>query len=98
MNSPGNKFQPFIDLLATTLAAKNADYGNSAFTPPPFAPNVSPEESVWVRLGDKVSRLETLLRRGGTPRVAESIDDTILDLAGYCAILWTIRREDDGEI
>lgn len=98
MEEPGKKFRAFIDTLATTLAAKNADYGDSAFTPPPFAPNVSPEESVWVRLGDKVSRLETLLKRDYTPRVAESVDDTILDLAGYCAILWTMRHEDEHEL
>lgn len=87
---PAGKFAPFVNLLADTLRKKNAAYGDSAGQAPRFAPNVSPEESVWVRLGDKVSRLETLLRGG--PDNGEPIDDTLLDLAGYAAILWTIRQ------
>lgn len=87
---PAGKFTPFINLLADTLRKKNAAYGDSAGQAPMFAPNVSPEEGVWVRLGDKVARLETLLRGG--PDNGESIDDTLLDLAGYAAILWTLRR------
>ncbi|MBR2586236.1 MAG: hypothetical protein IKE64_12490 [Thermoguttaceae bacterium] len=87
---PAGKFTPFITLLDETLRRKNAAYGDSASQAPMFAPNVSPEESVWVRLGDKVARLETLLRGG--PDNGESIDDTLLDLAGYAAILWTLRR------
>lgn len=85
-----SKFTPFITLLDETLRRKNAAYGDSAATAPMFAPNVSPEEGVWVRLGDKVARLETLLRGG--PDNGESIDDTLLDLAGYAAILYTMRR------
>lgn len=85
-----SKFTPFITLLDETLRRKNAAYGDSAAAAPMFAPNVSPEEGVWVRLGDKVARLETLLRGG--PDNGESIDDTLLDLAGYAAILYTMRR------
>lgn len=89
-NGPAGKFTPFINLLDETLRRKNAAYGDSASQAPMFAPNVSPEESVWVRLGDKVARLASLLRGG--PDNGESIDDTLLDLAGYAAILWTLRR------
>lgn len=88
---PAGKFTPFINLLADTLRRKNAAYGDTAGQAPRFAPNVSPEEGVWVRLGDKVARLETLLRGG--PDNGESIDDTLLDLAGYAAILYTMRRQ-----
>lgn len=86
-----NKYQIFVSVLSETLTRKNAAYGDSAAKAPIFAPNISPEEAVFVRLGDKVSRLETLLR--GTDDNGESIDDTLLDLAGYAAILWTMRRE-----
>lgn len=88
---PDNKFTPFVTLLGSTLEKKNAAYGDSASRAPLFAPNVSPEESVWVRLGDKVSRLESLLR--GAADNGESINDTLLDLAGYAAILWTMRHQ-----
>lgn len=84
-----HKFSPFIKTLDQTLRSKNAAYGDSAGKAPIFAPNVSPEESVWVRLGDKVSRLESLLR--GADDNGESVNDTLLDLAGYAAILWTHR-------
>lgn len=75
--------------LETTLLAKNADYGNSAFTPPPFV-CATVEEGIAVRFGDKVKRLETLLwSKSGN---FESIDDTLLDIAGY-AILWLVERK-----
>ena len=91
-SSTDHKFTPFVTLLNETLRRKNAAYGDSAARAPLFAPNVSPEEGVWVRLGDKVARLASLLRGG--PDNGEPIDDTLLDLAGYAAILWTLRNRE----
>lgn len=40
---------------------------------------------VLVRLSDKVSRLENLLKKGGGP-MFESVQDTYSDIMGYCLI------------
>ena len=68
--------------LVAKLVRKNLDYGNSAHTPPCLAPEVPVEAAIRVRASDKVARLQNLLR-GNTAYVAESIDDTLDDLAGY---------------
>jgi hypothetical protein len=46
-----------------------------------------------VRLHDKVARLENLTSSGKSPN-NESIEDTFLDIIGYCAIgiMWEQRN------
>lgn len=83
--------------LAETLAAKNQDYGNSAEQAPLFARGLSAETALLIRLGDKVRRLDALLAKetltGAGPAIAnESIDDTLLDLAGYAILIRMARR------
>lgn len=75
--------------ITVTLLKKNADYGSSVFKTPRLAPETDPGTAIRVRMADKVERLERLL--GGEPaEVKESINDTMLDLAGY-AILYLAR-------
>ena len=78
--------------LNATYEAKNKDYGNS------FGElrKELGEKVILVRLGDKYKRLVQLLdNKEYTPKVAESIDDTLLDLANY-AIMELVERQLDG--
>jgi hypothetical protein len=72
--------------VVTTLLHKNADYGGSAWQVPLLAPQLTPRQAIQCRMSDKVMRLAKLLT-GEQAQVAESIEDTMKDLAGY-SILW----------
>ena len=76
-----NKIKEVCARLEETLLAKNADYGNS------FASsrltNTTTRERILIRLEDKFSRLASLSQR---KPAFESLDDTILDIAGYCVL------------
>lgn len=72
--------------LITTLLRKNTDYGGSAHKRPVLIPFLTPRQALLVRMSDKIHRLVNLMEKG-SPEVNESIEDTMLDLPGYC-ILW----------
>lgn len=80
------------DKLKSTIESKNAAYGEAAASPPIFAKSLSPEYAILIRMSDKVSRLASLLANPcGT--YDEGIDDTVLDLAGYCVLLLANRNK-----
>ncbi len=83
-----------MDLIALLLQ-KNSDYGGSAWQVPTLAPGLSPREALQCRMSDKIQRLQQLLS-GEPAEIAESIDDTMRDLAGYC-ILWIGAPLSSGE-
>ena len=89
IESAKNKFETlarsYTENLSETLVAKNADYGNS------FGKSYEKHGlvSAVIRLEDKLNRLESLIKKEA--QVNESIDDTLLDIAGY-AILTLIAR------
>ena len=57
---------------------KNADYGDAFATYGPVG--------VIVRLGDKISRLQSVTQRGVTMVDTESLRDTLIDLHNYAAM------------
>jgi len=79
-----------------TAVKKNHDYGGSNNNP--FAnfltsesiTGVAAERGILVRLGDKFSRISTLLDKPGMV-ADESVDDTIMDAINYLAILKALR-------
>lgn len=86
--SGGNLLIEEISNLQTeTYRKKNADYGDS------FKKSMD-EDGILVakiRIGDKIRRIESLLKKGGEGQVKdEKLQDTFLDLANYCVmtILW----------
>lgn len=79
------------DALKKLLIAKNNDYGNQFQKPLALAPNVDPVTALRVRLSDKLARLLNLLDKSGG-MVDESIEDTLMDAAGYF-LLWKVQRE-----
>lgn len=78
--------------LEDTLLRKNADYGNSSQRAPILTPRLSAQDALKVRLSDKIARFIQLEQSGAT-RVNESLDDTLLDMAGYCVLLLIARKE-----
>ena len=77
--------------LATVLR-KNHDYGGSVWKKPRLAPHLDTGDSILVRLGDKIERLESLIAKEKNEVVDESLNDTFKDLCGYI-LLYLARPE-----
>jgi hypothetical protein len=80
------EIEMFIEItekMNKIFACKRADYGQtSTETFEKFGPI-----SMYVRMCDKMGRLENLMVRNQTARVCdEKVEDTLLDLANYCII------------
>lgn len=76
-------YKDYTDKLADTLAKKNAAYGDA------FGKSIEKYGyiSALVRMSDKWNRLNTLmLDSDGIDNLGESVQDTLLDLAGYCIL------------
>lgn len=93
-----NKFDGHIDILTerlnTTLKSKNHDYGDS------YAESVDEYGKVImaIRISDKLNRLKTLIKGDDRKVADESLEDTLLDLAGYSllAIEYLKRKSGPG--
>ena len=72
----------FVYDRALTYLQKNRDYGNSVDK----TRLILGEKADLVRMADKIHRIEQLALKQNEPKVAESIEDTILDLVVYLAI------------
>jgi hypothetical protein len=66
------------EIVWQTLVRKQRDYGHENIRR--FG-----AEGLFVRLHDKVARLENLITKGATPE-NESLQDNMMDVVGYCAI------------
>jgi hypothetical protein len=83
----------FFDNVADTIDRKNHDYtgaSDSAFDNFEFVEQQGITDTttgMLVRLSDKYKRLISLTNRIGSPKVDESIEDTLQDMAGYTALL-----------
>lgn len=74
-----NPFKLYTDKLAATLQEKNQAYGDS------FTESVDKfgKTVIAVRLSDKFNRICNLINRGELKENDESLEDTLLDMAGY---------------
>ena len=73
-----NGFKINEDTLVKTLIRKQRDYG-------PENIRRFGRQGLMVRMHDKIARLENLAEKKTDPN-NESIDDTVMDIAGYAAI------------
>ena len=90
MNKKVIMHKEICDKLNETYEKKNNDYGDSFAKVRTIVP-----DAIMVRIYDKVSRLETLLKKENKQLVNdESIEDTLIDLANYC-IMEVIERNLD---
>jgi len=83
-----------FDKAEGIMKSKNADYSNPESTGDDLANfrgstkvQVPVPKGIYIRLGDKMSRIETFLNRG-TFEVDESIEDTVVDAINYLVILY----------
>ena len=76
-------YKDYTDKLADILAKKNTAYGDA------FGKSIKKYGYVaaLVRMSDKWNRLNNLMLDGeGVDNLGESVQDTLLDLAGYCIL------------
>jgi len=86
------KFKKITDEMYKTYKAKNADYGDSFVKIREEYP-----EAIIIRLMDKLERLKALYKNGYTPKVDESIEDTLKDMANYAIMELVERKIEKGE-
>ncbi|MBW7985176.1 nucleotide modification associated domain-containing protein [Lactobacillus helveticus] len=91
--TPDNLFKDYTDHLAKTLQEKNTAYGDS-FTESvkKFGLTVIP-----IRLSDKFNRVCELTKRGELKENDESLEDTLLDLAGYSILGLKYLKEHENK-
>lgn len=88
-----NSFKTYTDKLAATLQAKNDAYGDS------FTESVDKfgKTVIAVRLSDKFNRICNLIKRGELKENDESLEDTLLDMAGYSILALKYLKEYQNE-
>jgi hypothetical protein len=91
-----NTFNYYIDNICNEvkelLKKKNADYDSS------FSKLYKKYGTLssLIRLEDKINRLENLCN-GHNPQINESIDDTLMDIIGYCILTLVERKKEKNE-
>ena len=58
----------------------------------------SVEQGIMVRMFDKMGRISTLLGKEDSAQIDESIDDTLMDLINYAAILIVYRKSKHANV
>lgn len=88
----------WLDEVKDLLAKKNADYGSDSFDK---SIDLFGDLNGLSRIHDKLMRLVNLIKNNKKCTLDESIDDTLKDIVGYCALFATYlakREEKDKEI
>lgn len=75
-----------LDGVADTVASKNIAYGDSALNPIRVFSKADRMEQLFVRLDDKLSRVQKGHEYPG--------DDTIRDIIGYCTLILIARESE----
>ncbi|WP_301049743.1 nucleotide modification associated domain-containing protein [Lactobacillus intestinalis] len=88
-----NGFQKYTDDLANVLQSKNKAYGDS-FTKSVDKYGLS---VIGVRLSDKYNRIEHLITNNELKENDESLEDTLLDMAGYSILALKYLEEHKDE-
>ncbi|MCT3423914.1 DUF1599 domain-containing protein [Lactobacillus helveticus] len=88
-----NNFRKYTDNLAVTLENKNKAYGDS-FTKSVDKYGLS---VIGVRLSDKYNRIEHLITHHELKKNDESLEDTLLDMAGYAILGLKYLEEHENE-
>ena len=88
-----NKFSEYTNHLADVLNQKNQAYGDS-FTKSVDKYGLS---VIGVRLSDKYNRIEHLITHHELKENDESLEDTLLDMAGYSILGLKYLEEHENE-
>lgn len=89
-----NPFKKYTDHLAETLQSKNVAYGDS------FTKSVDDYgiKVIGIRLSDKYNRVKHLVNHGLLKQNDESLEDTLLDMAGYSILALKYLKEHKKEL
>lgn len=92
-SSEDNPFKKYTDKLAETLFEKNTAYGDS------FSQSVDDYglKVIGIRLSDKYNRIKHLVNAGSLKENDESLEDTLLDTAGYAILALKYLKEHENE-
>ena len=93
MVNESNPFKDYTNHLAKILQEKNDAYGDS------FTKSVD-EDGLLVlkiRLGDKLNRVSSLIKKNELKENDESLEDTLLDKAGYAILGLKYLEEHENE-
>ena len=88
-----NSFLKYTNNLADILQSKNKAYGDS-FTKSIDKYGLS---VIGVRLSDKYNRIEHLITHNELKENDESLEDTLLDMAGYAILGLKYLKEHENE-
>ena len=84
-------FDRILEQMSDVHRRKNADYGDAAYE----GYKEFGIQYYIIQLHNKLKRLKSLTKKGYEPQVAESIEDTLLDMANYAVLaLEALKRED----
>lgn len=88
-----NEFLEYTNHLADVLNQKNLAYGDS------FSKSLDEDDLlvVKIRLGDKFNRIEHLITHHELKENDESLEDTLLDMAGYAILGLKYLKEHENE-
>lgn len=88
-NHDVNPFKKYTDKLAETLLEKNTAYGDS------FSQSVDDYglKVIGIRLSDKYNRIKHLVNADSLKENDESLEDTLLDNAGYSILALKYLKE-----
>jgi len=81
--------------ITAMLLKKNNDYGASGFDRPYLLPELTVKSALLCRMSDKIARLRNLLSGAVAQVEDESVQDTMVDLAGY--LILYLSTNDGGE-
>lgn len=90
------EFAEVTHQMLELYSRKNRDYGDSF--------NHSLDEDgllvAKIRLGDKISRFNSLLKNGEAKVTDESMLDTLIDIANYSVmtVMWLYRNSDESRV
>lgn len=88
-----NEFLEYTNHLADVLNQKNLAYGDS------FSKSLDEDGLlvVKIRLGDKFNRVSSLIKKGELKENDESLEDTLLDMAGYSILGLKYLKEHEND-
>lgn len=93
------KIEDYCDKLKDLLVAKNKEYGNS------FEKNLLEYKDFGideriigcVRIDDKLNRIKNIIKNKDKKVQFESMEDNILDIAGYAILFYIYVKDNYGE-
>ena len=87
-------FDHILEQMSDVHRRKNADYGDAAFQ----GYKEFGLTYYVIQLHNKLNRLKSLTKKDYQPQVAESIEDTLLDMANYAVLaLEALKRDGQGQ-